>query len=248
MVGARGALVFLWLLVIRPLGDALDRARQRHGAAVLALAEARARRAPAGGVCQRDAALAARRLRQPRRGRGRLRRRAGDGAAGRAGASLTHRRGPAAGLVGLDRPARGAGRRGRDAARARQSGSDDRGRGGVQRAERAMSFRLPFGRGAFFVAVFAFALVALFPLGLAIRWLGAGRSRSRGAGGEWQRLARRAQGGATGPRADRRRQRAAEQPALASRPGAGSAWPAPTRRNPFEGAATMSRTASASTT
>ena len=35
-----------------------------------------------------------------------------------------------------------------------------------------MSFRLPFGRGAFFVAAFAFALVALFPLRLAIRWLG----------------------------------------------------------------------------
>ena len=32
-----------------------------------------------------------------------------------------------------------------------------------------MSFRLPFGRGAFFVAAFAFSLAALFPLGLAIR-------------------------------------------------------------------------------
>ena len=88
-----------------------------------------------------------------------------------------------------------------------------------------MSFRLPFGRGAFFVAAFAFALVALFPLGLAIRWLGLDEARTRGAGGGRQRLARRAQGGATGPRPDRRRQRAAEQPALAARPGAGQLGP-----------------------
>lgn len=44
------AVLFLWLVVIRPLGDALDRARERHNAAVIALAEARARRAPAGGL------------------------------------------------------------------------------------------------------------------------------------------------------------------------------------------------------
>ena len=50
VMGALVALLFLWLVVIRPLGDALDRARQRHGAAVVALAEAQARRAPAGGV------------------------------------------------------------------------------------------------------------------------------------------------------------------------------------------------------
>lgn len=50
VMAALAALLFLWLVVIRPLGDALDRARQRHGAAVIALAEARARRAPAGGV------------------------------------------------------------------------------------------------------------------------------------------------------------------------------------------------------
>ena len=37
------ALVLAWLLIIRPLGDALDAARTRHDAAVLALAEARAR-------------------------------------------------------------------------------------------------------------------------------------------------------------------------------------------------------------
>lgn len=35
-----------------------------------------------------------------------------------------------------------------------------------------MKIRLPFGRVAFFLAVFAFALVALLPLGLAVRWLG----------------------------------------------------------------------------
>jgi general secretion pathway protein M len=37
------ALVLLWLLVVRPLADALDSAQQRHHDAVLALAEARAR-------------------------------------------------------------------------------------------------------------------------------------------------------------------------------------------------------------
>lgn len=36
------AVVLAWLLVIRPLGDALSEARERHGAAVVALAEARA--------------------------------------------------------------------------------------------------------------------------------------------------------------------------------------------------------------
>ena len=37
---------------------------------------------------------------------------------------------------------------------------------------RAMKIRMPFGRVAFFVAAFFFALVALTPLGLAIRWFG----------------------------------------------------------------------------
>jgi general secretion pathway protein M len=36
------AVVFAWLLVIRPVGDALSAARERHGAAVQAVAEARA--------------------------------------------------------------------------------------------------------------------------------------------------------------------------------------------------------------
>lgn len=35
-----------------------------------------------------------------------------------------------------------------------------------------MKIRLPFGRGAFFLAALAFASVATLPLGLAIRWLG----------------------------------------------------------------------------
>jgi general secretion pathway protein M len=40
---AMAALVFAWLLVVRPLGDALAAARERYGAAVVALAEARSR-------------------------------------------------------------------------------------------------------------------------------------------------------------------------------------------------------------
>ena len=39
------ALVLVWLLVVRPLSDALDSAKRRHGDAVTALAEARARAA-----------------------------------------------------------------------------------------------------------------------------------------------------------------------------------------------------------
>ena len=49
VMAALAALVLGWLLIVRPLGDALDRARQRHGAAVVALAEARARTDPGGG-------------------------------------------------------------------------------------------------------------------------------------------------------------------------------------------------------
>ena len=41
-------LVLAWLLVIRPLGDTLADARERHGAAVIALAEARANAAVIG--------------------------------------------------------------------------------------------------------------------------------------------------------------------------------------------------------
>jgi len=41
--------VAAWLLVIRPLADALDAAKARHGAAVVALAEARARSRLASG-------------------------------------------------------------------------------------------------------------------------------------------------------------------------------------------------------
>lgn len=42
------AIVLGWLLVVRPLSDALDAAKMRHGAAAAALAEARARARPAG--------------------------------------------------------------------------------------------------------------------------------------------------------------------------------------------------------
>ena len=44
------ALMLAWLAVIRPLSDALDSARERHGAAVLALAQARARAEAAGSA------------------------------------------------------------------------------------------------------------------------------------------------------------------------------------------------------
>jgi len=43
ILAALFALVFAWLLVVRPLGDALSSARERHNAAVIALDEARAR-------------------------------------------------------------------------------------------------------------------------------------------------------------------------------------------------------------
>jgi general secretion pathway protein M len=39
------AVVLLWLLIVRPVGDALSRAHERHAAAALALAEARAKAA-----------------------------------------------------------------------------------------------------------------------------------------------------------------------------------------------------------
>lgn len=44
-------ILLLWLLIVRPLSDALDAAKMRHGEAAIALAEARARARPglAGG-------------------------------------------------------------------------------------------------------------------------------------------------------------------------------------------------------
>lgn len=42
-MGGLAVLVLAWLLIIRPLDDALSSARERHGEAVIALAEARAR-------------------------------------------------------------------------------------------------------------------------------------------------------------------------------------------------------------
>lgn len=47
---ALAVLVLSWLLVVRPLGDALAEARERHGAAVIALAEARAQAAAIGTI------------------------------------------------------------------------------------------------------------------------------------------------------------------------------------------------------
>ena len=44
------ALVLAWLLILQPLGDMLSAARQRHGEAVTALAEARAQAAAIGGL------------------------------------------------------------------------------------------------------------------------------------------------------------------------------------------------------
>ena len=44
------ALVLAWLLVVRPLADALDSARRRHDEAVTALAEARARAGAIGAA------------------------------------------------------------------------------------------------------------------------------------------------------------------------------------------------------
>lgn len=53
---ALALLVFSWLLIIRPLSDALSRARERHGDAVLAVAEARAQARAIAGL--RQSALA----------------------------------------------------------------------------------------------------------------------------------------------------------------------------------------------
>jgi len=51
------ALVLVWLLVVRPLSDALDSAKRRHGEDVTALAEARAR-AGAGALATAPTATA----------------------------------------------------------------------------------------------------------------------------------------------------------------------------------------------
>lgn len=47
---ALAALVLAWLLVVRPLSDALDAQKTRHAAAVVALGEARARVGIVGGA------------------------------------------------------------------------------------------------------------------------------------------------------------------------------------------------------
>jgi general secretion pathway protein M len=51
------AFVLGWLIVVRPLSDALDAAKTRHGAAVVALAEARARAEPGRGAAATAPAL-----------------------------------------------------------------------------------------------------------------------------------------------------------------------------------------------
>ncbi len=45
VAGGLLAIVLAWLLIVRPLGDSLSRARERHSAAALALAETRAQAA-----------------------------------------------------------------------------------------------------------------------------------------------------------------------------------------------------------
>lgn len=47
---ALAAIVLAWLLVVRPLGDSLAAAKERHGAAVIALAEARTNAAAIGSL------------------------------------------------------------------------------------------------------------------------------------------------------------------------------------------------------
>lgn len=103
-----------------------------------------------------------------------------------------------------------------------------------------MSFRLPFGRGAFFVAAFAFALVALFPLGLAINWLGLddrGLAAREANGSVWLGALKEAQLGRV-PVGDVSA-RLNSLPLLLGRARVGLARAEET--NPFTGAATMAR-------
>jgi general secretion pathway protein M len=53
IAGALLAIVCTWLLIVRPLGDALSRAKERHGVAAQALAEARAQAALIGRLEKR---------------------------------------------------------------------------------------------------------------------------------------------------------------------------------------------------
>lgn len=57
VMAALAVLVLVWLLVIRPLGDALSNAKERHGAAVIALAEARAQAEAIGAAEAKAPAL-----------------------------------------------------------------------------------------------------------------------------------------------------------------------------------------------
>jgi len=103
-----------------------------------------------------------------------------------------------------------------------------------------MSIRLPFGRGAFFVAAFAFALAALFPLGLAIRWLGLeerGLAARAAQGSVWLGALKEAQLGRA-PVGDVSA-RLNSLPLLLGR--ARVSLARAEQANPFEGAATISR-------
>lgn len=57
VMAALAAFVLGWLLVVQPLSDALDAQKAGHGAAVIALAEARARLEAGGGPAGAVAAL-----------------------------------------------------------------------------------------------------------------------------------------------------------------------------------------------
>ncbi len=103
---ALAALVLGWLAVVRPLADALDAPKARHGAAVVALARgAGARRGRPAARAPGAADAAGRRPGRPVRRRGRLRRRP-DREPGAGPRRRRHRRRPPAGAVRLDRPAR----------------------------------------------------------------------------------------------------------------------------------------------
>src|SRR3546814_18095390 len=85
--------------------------------------------------------------------------------------SVGHGRGPTAGLFRLGGSIGGA-RPGRRAAdRQHQQRPEPRGPGHLPREGRLMRFRLPLGRRLFVLCAILFALLALFPLRLALAWL-----------------------------------------------------------------------------
>ncbi len=171
---ALAALVLVWLLVLRPLGDMLSAARERHGEAVAALAEARSQAAaiamlerggPASIEGPIDQAVAA--------------------AASEAGFQLSALQPQGPGRVsfalGAARPQalfgwiaglEGAGLCRRAAEREQQSGPNALGPDRAPGARRLMRLRLRWWRELFFLGALLFALVALLPLRFAIDGLG----------------------------------------------------------------------------